>query len=95
MRSIFALAVVALGALATEAALADGLVYQLPEDGSWVRYELEGCRPASSGNAKQEIGMRGNVTISSVGVVEVDNEPCRWIEVVVDAKQDGRIYRNR
>jgi hypothetical protein len=67
---------------------ADGLIYQLPGDGTWVRFDLEGKLPGPDGT---EVTMIGSVTLSSVGTAEVDGEPCRWIEVASETKRkDGQ-----
>ncbi len=53
---------------------ANGLIQQLPKDGSWVRYFL---------NLKSEQpdeADTGTLTIRSVGQVMVEGKPCRWIE---------------
>jgi len=56
-------------------ARADGLFYQLPEDGSWARFELQytfkldGMEKAGKG--------KGTMTMASVGKVLDGSEPCR------------------
>ena len=92
MPGIHALTVVVVSAVLATAASADGLVYQLPRDGSWVRYKLEARGPSKDADGKLVVSMKGTVTVSSVGVAKVGNEPCRWIEVAVDAKRDGQAF---
>jgi hypothetical protein len=65
-------------------ARADGLLYQLPPDGSWVRYDIEG--KVIDADGKQSMSVAGSVTMSSVGRETVDNEPCRWIEIATRGK---------
>ena len=70
----------------TRVTWADGLVYQLPEDGALVRYETELAINANG----QEINAKGTVSLSSVGQVDVDNEKCRWIELKLLLNHDGQ-----
>src|SRR5579872_3273558 len=60
----------------TQAVRADGLIYQLPADGTFVRYDTE----VTFVNNGQEQTRKGSLTISSVGQTTIDNEKCRWIE---------------
>jgi hypothetical protein len=68
-------------------ARADGLLYQLPEDGSWVRFEgkytfkIEGMEQAGQGT--------GRMTMASVGKAREADEACRWIEFKVQTKDMG------
>jgi hypothetical protein len=68
-------------------ARADGLLYQLPEDGSWVRFEaqytfkLDGMEKSGQGT--------GRLTMASVGKAVEGSEPCRWIEFQVQLKDIG------
>ena len=55
----------------------EGLLYQLPKDGTWARYEC--TTTAESGGAT--VTVPGSVWIASVGQVTVNDETCRWIEV--------------
>lgn len=58
-------------------ALGDGLLYQLPPDGTWATYSLDG----SSATDTRELRSKAKLRIASVGHLIVDGEPCRWIEV--------------
>src|SRR6185437_10830959 len=69
-----------------QTARADGLIYQLPEDGAQVRYDTE----ITTSVGGQDVGSKGSVTISSVGAVLVDNEKCRWIEIKMISSDDGQ-----
>src|SRR5262245_18466861 len=66
---------------------ADGLLYQLPEDGSWVRFELQYTFKLH-GMEKPGQGT-GTLTMASVGKVVEGAEPCRWIEFKVQLKDIG------
>jgi hypothetical protein len=68
---------VALLGLLTSTARADGLFYQLPEDRSWVRYEVELTQ--ERGGMQQS--SRATLTMASVGQTTEGADRCRWIEV--------------
>lgn len=51
------------------------LIYQLPKDGSWVRYNF-----AMTGD-QAGLGASGTLMISSVGQTTENGEKCRWIEI--------------
>jgi hypothetical protein len=72
-----------------QTASADGLIYQLPSDGTSVRYKTEVVYSPNG----QERTLKGSLTISSVGQANVDNEKCRWIEFknVMTTEQGERI----
>jgi hypothetical protein len=63
--------------LPAAAAPADGLLYQLPNDGAWANYDLD-CTAKAGG---KEIAVTGTLRLASVGHVTVQDQPCRWIEV--------------
>lgn len=62
-------------------ARADGLIYRLPQDGAWVRYDLseEGTQVA-----KGPVKAVGTLMLSSVGRQRSEGQPCRWIELKFD-----------
>lgn len=64
-------------------AQADGLIRQLPKDGTWANYDLDitGKRPNGS-----TMNIKGTLSLSSVGQVTEDDLPCRWIEVQFQMK---------
>src|SRR5262245_36230337 len=55
---------------------ADGLIYQLPKDGTGVTFDVE-TKQTFEG---REVTKTGKFSMRSVGQVTVDGEPCRWIE---------------
>jgi hypothetical protein len=67
-----------------QGAQADGLIYQLPKDGTSATFDME---VSGSRNGQQKIG-KGSLVVSSVGEVTVDNEKCRWIEFKMALKLD-------
>jgi len=75
--TMFALLVIMMFLPATAAA--EGLIYQLPEDGAWVRFEVNGKGIASDGTVR--VTVKGTQTIRSVGRATVNDQQCRWIEL--------------
>lgn len=82
-------------------AVADGLIFNLPPDGTRVSFEYsqrgrithfsgvsDEDRDALIKMQKQEIETKGSITIASVGTVNHGGEPCRWIEIAWTMKQD-------
>jgi hypothetical protein len=73
MRSLFTLLTLGFAVLSFNTqAIADGLVYQLPEDGTSAEFDLKFSGPGKQGT--------GSLTVSSVGKVKEDGKACRWIE---------------
>jgi hypothetical protein len=58
-------------------ARADGVLYRLPEDGAWVRFDVTMTLNEADGD--QGSGT-GSLTMSSVGRTQLGGEDCRWIE---------------
>ena len=79
IRSFSALAVVA---LLCSAASADGLIYQLPKDGSWSQYDTK----VQYKRGDRTIDTSGKLRIASVGKVTEDDKACRWIEITLEMK---------
>ena len=61
---------------------ADGLIYQLPEDGTSLSFDLH----TSFERGGQGQQFPGSFLISSVGKETVDDAPCRWIEFKMTVK---------
>lgn len=85
MRAIgLALVLVVTGlSFAPDPSRAGGLIQSLPADGAWVRYNFR-CRLERGGSQKELIG---DLTIKSVGAVQHDGRPHRWIETVLDCRE--------
>jgi hypothetical protein len=77
MRTLLLSTLASLLALAGGTARADGFVYQLPGDGWWVKYHMEGT---SERNGMQ-VSTTGSLTLSSVGRTQENGVDCRWIEI--------------
>lgn len=67
-------------------ARADGLLYRLPEDGSWARYSVKQTMTLPKA---EKMTVEGTLTLASVGEQKVDDEICRWIEIVIESKLPG------
>ena len=68
-------------------ALADGLIYQLPADGAWVKFEM-----TAQMGAPAKVKMTATLRVASVGRGTEKGEPCRWIEIRLDPKNvDGGV----
>jgi hypothetical protein len=67
-------------------ACAEGLIYQLPDDGAQVRYDMAIGLTADG----QEQNIKGSVTVSSVGQMTVGDEKCRWIEIKMISTTEGQ-----
>ena len=86
MPRFLVLTILVFAAAATQAARADGLIYQLPDDGAQVRYDMS--VEISAGG--QEMNFKGSLTVSSVGQTTVGDDKCRWIEIKMVSVKDGQ-----
>lgn len=87
--------------LLSQDALAQGVVCQLPEDGTWVKFEgtyaQTEIRPGTAAGKLEISPWIEHVWIKSVGaeMAEYKGEmtPCRWIEIKIDRgrEKDGKI----
>ena len=68
---------------------ADGLVHRLPADGVSAKFDLE---LKISANGEEKI-IRGNLVMASVGKLDVDGKPCRWLEFRLEMSGDGKDKR--
>lgn len=89
MRGIFSAALGALCVLVPATTLAEGLLYQLPEDGTWVRFDLDVSGSETDG---MMVTLVGTLKMSSVGTVDVNGERCRWIEVAIEASANDEPF---
>ncbi|MFT7640324.1 MAG: hypothetical protein ACI9G1_002065 [Pirellulaceae bacterium] len=72
--------------LSSSLAWADGLIYQLPADGTSAHYELS----ATSTRGETVHEMTGTLQLSSVGSSIENGVKCRWIEIKMTLKRgDG------
>ena len=81
---MFPIALVAV-MLAAPSALAEGLFYQLPPDGSWARFEAPWTYKAGD----QTLTGTQTLWMASVGEITENGERCRWIEFRLDAVEAG------
>ncbi|NQU22763.1 MAG: hypothetical protein HQ567_15910 [Candidatus Nealsonbacteria bacterium] len=82
MKTPFYFAAVVVLALTTSSARPDGLIYQLPKDGTWVSYDMDAT--VEMGEHKET--MKGSLRLASVGKTTEQDKPCRWIEVAFEAR---------
>lgn len=59
--------------------LGEGIIYQLPDDGAWVSFNVSGQGIGSDGSVT--VTVEGTQTLRSVGRTVVDDKQCRWIEL--------------
>jgi len=81
---------VAMAAISPSVSLGNGLMYQLPEDGAWAKYEIS---LTSRTGDQVELSGRGTLRMASVGQKSVDGKPCRWIQANLEiafAEVDAR-----
>lgn len=77
-------------AMGSSLSWADGLIYQLPADGTWARYGIQMKATArTEGRAPQEFDLKGSLTVSIVGQVMEEGERCRWLEVKSEVSPVG------
>jgi hypothetical protein len=82
----FLLVVFAVYLRSASALHADGLLYRLPKDGTWVRYSAKQIIAFPEQGKVEKMTAEGTLTLASVGQATVKGEACRWIEVVTQAK---------
>lgn len=82
-----AIAAFACAALSPLTLHADGVIVRLPDEGAWVRYDLK----ASTEDAARTEQL--TVTMSSVGTLTVENDKCRWIELVYEHRSGVAIIK--
>jgi RNase P/RNase MRP subunit p29 len=76
--------------LAGAPARADGLVFQLPPDGTWARYTMKTeATFGLKGRAPQKVTIDGTLTLSSVGELLRNEQKCRWLELKVESQGQG------
>ena len=73
------LACLVLPLVATPRATADGLITQLPDDGTWAEFELKLTLTENDQKREHSAYLR----LSSVGQIEHQGTKCRWVELQV------------
>jgi len=84
MRVCCLVAVVFVLTLAAGPVRADGLIYNLPKDGTWVSYQVE-VRMVTDGKTNTWTNSTDKFRLASVGEVVEDGQKCRWIEIAWNA----------
>ena len=88
MRVLYTIAAVIAWTLGAATARADGLLYQLPKDGTWAKYDAAFSIEHDQ-MGKTMLG-KGSLRMASVGQVTEEGQPCRWIEVAVEMRSEAR-----
>src|SRR6185369_13386638 len=65
--------------VATPRTAADGLITQLPDDGSWAEFELKLTLTENGQQRERSAYLR----LSSVGQVDHQGAKCRWVELQI------------
>ena len=87
MHTLKSLLVTCLALLAVApSAIADGLITQLPEDGSWAEFELKLTLTENEQKREHSAYLR----LSSVGQVEHQGAKCRWVELQVTRTEPSK-----
>lgn len=92
MRTILAAATLSILTFSSSIARADGLFYQLPEDGAWVEFEVMAEEQGPKGPKRESTG---SLRVSSVGTTTVEGKKCRWIEFESVTERDNREPRTQ
>jgi hypothetical protein len=70
-------------------ARADGLLYQLPKDGTWATYDIDVVYKGNLPAPVAEATIKGTVRMASVGRTTEDKLPCRWIELRLEMEMSA------
>jgi hypothetical protein len=73
-----------------ESASAQGLIHQLPPDGTSVRYSVAVTRKGPGGEASN---VAVDVTVSSVGVLKGSDGDLRWIEISLRLPEQSQLLK--
>lgn len=69
---------------------ADGLIFQVPADGTWARFDAkEDAEHKVNDGPSKKASVIGTMTVSSVGQLTRNKQPCRWIELKAESKTEG------
>lgn len=88
-----ALRVAAVALVCTQSVWADGLIFKLPKDGTWVKYSCELSAEFKAGSAGEHEWKKmegtAEIRVCSNGAVTRAQRPCRWIEINMRTWQYG------
>lgn len=79
MRTLSCVASLVVCVSLSQYALANGLVFQLPEDGRWAEFQM---KTAKEIDGEEQWTDSGAIRVASVGQLNERGEKCRWIEVL-------------
>jgi len=86
MSQLLRIATFTCSVLCATLAVADGMVYRLPDDGGQAQYDLV-IKAGPPGGQRE---MKGAFKLSSVGKETVGADVCRWIEIRLAFNEDGQ-----
>ena len=89
MKIFVAVAALVILPLIHQPATAEGLLYRLPKDGTWTRFEY-----VYTVVGKDNPPRKGSFWMASVGQATVNGEACRWIELRQDEATFGGPLKN-
>ena len=84
MRRLQIVTVIVVASCSPMTAMANGLLYKLPPDGSRVVYDM------TMVNKERNMTINGTLSMSSVGTATVEGKKCRWIEFSMRMSTQGR-----
>ena len=90
MRALRILTAVILLSFVAGTARADGLLYQLPKDGTWVAFDYQ----ENAESMGMKINRKGTLYMSSVGRTTEGEDECRWMEFSFEGTRNGTKYTN-
>jgi len=82
--------VLSLCLLWADSALAQGLIHQLPPDGTSVRFQVTITRKVPGGQAANQVA---EVVVSSVGVTKAPDGDLRWIEIALRLPEQTQLLK--
>lgn len=95
LRSTVAVTLILFVATRVETARAEGLIFNLPDDGSWAQFEqvqVKGLVDSNSGKILiKDRTTRTTLRVASVGQATVDKKSCRWIEYKLGGTGDESV----
>jgi hypothetical protein len=89
MRKYHIPAVLVFVMLTASLARADGLIYKLPEDGTWATYQMD--TTMSVGDVVLE-KVNSTIRVASVGKVMENDKLCRWIEISGKTRRETKLH---
>ena len=74
--------------IAARIAFGDGLLYQLPKDGTWAKYDVVMKTPIDG----RDVSVTQKWQLSFVGKESDGDKPCRWIEFQIETRIESEFF---